>query len=396
MGRGEALAEIGHAGVAGAQRPGELGVVHLIVEHDRRLLAHHLSCGWGACLPSCARVGSPSLGSVPNGHRSSAGVAPSGHGGSGLPYSGAIGGAPAPRRAPAGAGHGDVAFVGRRAALEVVGHRLERAREHEAQVVWIEGASGAGKSAFVRHLVAGTRGGDTVLWAQAEELASDQSFALLSQLVPVESATPFAAGMRLVEHLGTLPSDAPAILVIEDVHWADPPSMTALLAVAQRLHHDHVALVLTSRPGARLDGWGRFLLDPERCLRLVLDGLDDDEVGALARQHGVELDAAQARRLREHTGGHPLYVGALLRELTPDQLRARSGALPAPPSLAAVVRGSVAALPADAQALAASLAVLGAVTPLAVAGQVGGVDDPTEALEALLGSGLARWIPGEP
>ncbi|MET0327046.1 MAG: ATP-binding protein, partial [Ilumatobacteraceae bacterium] len=250
MGRGEALAEIGHAGVAGAQRPGELGVVHLIVEHDRRLLAHHLSSGWGACLPSCARVGSPSLGTIPS-ERPSATLRRrfERHGEPGFSYSGPIGsGGSAPRRAPAGAGHGDVAFVGRRAALEVVGHRLDRAREHEAQVVWIEGASGAGKSAFVRHLVAGTRGGDTVLWAQAEELASDQSFALLSQLVPVESATPFAAGMRLVEHLGTLPSDGPAIPVIEDVHWADPPSMTALLAVAQRLHHDHVALVLTSRP----------------------------------------------------------------------------------------------------------------------------------------------------
>ncbi|MET0459707.1 MAG: LuxR C-terminal-related transcriptional regulator, partial [Ilumatobacteraceae bacterium] len=67
----------------------------------------------------------------------------------------------------------------------------------------------------------------------------------------------------------------------------------------------------------------------------------------------------------------------------------------APPSLAAVVRGSVAALPVDAQGLAASLAVLGAATPLAVAGQVGGVEDPTEALEGLLASGLARWIPGE-
>ena len=260
-------------------------------------------------------------------------------------------------------------FVGRRRALEAARTCLDRAAGGDAQVVWIEGAIGTGKSAFVRRLVAATEPGGTVLWAQADELATEPSFALLAQLVAVDAATPFAAGMRLVEHLGTLPAQGAVVVVVEDVQWADPASMAALLAAAQRLHHDHVALVLTSRPGARLDGWDRFLLDTERCTRIVLDGLDDDEVGELARHHGVELDAVQAQRLRGHTGGHPLYVDRCSRELTPEQLRSPAGDLPAPRSLAAVILATLAALPPDAQELAAALAVLGTPTALAAAGR---------------------------
>ncbi len=171
--------------------------------------------------------------------------------------------------------------------------------------------------------------------------------------------------------------------------------MVALLAAAKRLQHDRVAMIITSRPGARHDGWERFLLDTDRCTRIELDGLTADEVGELAHRHGVDLDALQSRRLRDHTGGHPLYVTALLRELTPEQLRSPAGDLPAPRSLAAVILATLAALPPDARELAAALAVLGAPTALVVGGQVAGVDDPTAALEPLLASGLARWTPGD-
>ncbi len=261
--------------------------------------------------------------------------------------------------------------------------------------MWIEGAIGTGKTTFVRRLVTATEPGSTVLWAHADELATEASLALLAQLVDVDAATPFAAGMRLVEHIGTLPAQGAVVVVVEDVQWADPASMVALLAVAKRLQHDRVAMIITSRPAARHDGWDRFLLDTDRCTRIELDGLTAEEVGELAHHHGVELDVVQAQRLRDHTGGHPLYVAALLRELTPEQLRTPAGDLPAPRSLAAVILATLAALPPDARELAAALAVLGTPTALVASGQVAGVDDPTAALEPLLESGLARWTPGD-
>lgn len=286
-------------------------------------------------------------------------------------------------------------FFGRDAELELAHRCLDRARQGTAQLLWIEGSSGMGKSAFARRLATEVGDDDAVLTAGADELGSGVSYGLLSQVLPVDTMTPFAAGMRLVEHLASVPTTGAVMLVVDDVQWADPPSLAALLAAARRLDHDPVAFVMTSRTPSRLDGWDRLLLDPTRSTRISLSGLDASAVAGMAGSRGVELDPAHARRLCDHTGGHPLYVGALLAELTVEQLRAASGDLPAPRSLAATITASVAALPVGAQQLAAALAVLGAPTALPTVGRVAGVDDPTEALDSLVAAGLAYWVPGE-
>jgi DNA-binding NarL/FixJ family response regulator len=261
--------------------------------------------------------------------------------------------------------------------------------------VWIEGEPGTGKTTLVRRIVAELQPAFSVLTAEADELSMDAPFSLLSQFAPVDATGAFAAGLSLLERLGSMQRSGAVAVVVEDVHWADPASRGALLTVARRLRHDQVLVVLTSRPGTAFDDWERFVLDPERCLRLVLGGLDEREVGELAAGHGIDLTASQAARLREHTSGHPLHARTLLAELTPEQLRAPSGELPAPRSLAAATVATLAGLPAATQALAAGLAVLGTRTPLAVAATVAEVDDPSGALEPLLGSGLVRWSPGE-
>jgi DNA-binding NarL/FixJ family response regulator len=289
----------------------------------------------------------------------------------------------------------DGVFVGRSRELDAVRRCVEEARAGRSQVVWIEGEPGTGKTTLLRRILAELDGSFAVLATEADELSMDAPFSLLSQFGPVEASGAFAAGLVLLERLGSMQRDGAVAVVAEDVHWADPASRGALLTVARRLRHDQVLLLLTSRPGSAFDDWERFVLDPERCLRVVLGGLDDGEVGELAARHGVTLTSSQAARLREHTSGHPLHARTLLAELTPEQLQAPSGELPAPRSLASATVATLAGLPPAAQALAAGLAVLGTRTPLAVAATVAGVDAPSEALEPLLASGLVRWSPGE-
>lgn len=285
-------------------------------------------------------------------------------------------------------------FVGRERELAAVTECIERVGAGDAGVVWIEGPAGSGKSAFVRHLSDALDHRFALEWAEADELSMDASFSLLSQYAPMSSsASPFGAGLDLIDHLGL--SERPVVLVAEDVHWADSASRGALLTAARRLRHDPVLLVLTSRPDTRLDGWDRFVLDPERCLRVTLDGLRPSDVATLASHHGITLTPDQAARLQRHTGGHALHVRTLLTELTPAQLQTSTDDLPAPRSLAAVTVATLASLPPASRELAAALAVLGTRSPLTVAASVGGVEHPAEALEPLLESQLVRWSPSE-
>jgi DNA-binding CsgD family transcriptional regulator len=284
-------------------------------------------------------------------------------------------------------------FVGRQSELDAVASVVELAAHGRSQVVWIEGPAGTGKTALLRRIVANLDARFSVVWGEADELSMDASLSLLTQYAAVEAASAFAAGLQLIEQLGATYHTGAVAIVAEDLHWADVASRGALLTVARRLRHDHVLMLVTARPGTRFDDWDRFVLDPEHCLRIVLAGLDDDDVGELAERHGVTLSPSQAGRLRRHTDGHALHVRTLLQELTPAQLQSTAGDLPAPRTLAAVTLATLGALSPDARALAAGLAVLGVRMPLAVVGSVAGVERPTEALEALLGTGLVRWAP---
>ena len=76
-----------------------------------------------------------------------------------------------------------------------------------------------------------------------------------------------------------------------------------------------------------------------------LGGLDAEEIVELsAAVGGPALTPEAGRRLRDHTGGHPLHATALLAELPPDALVDTSRILPAPRSFASLVLVRVATL----------------------------------------------------
>lgn len=284
-------------------------------------------------------------------------------------------------------------FVGRADELESLSSCAELARSGKAQVVWVEGEAGCGKTGLVSRFFSLLPKDFQTLRAEADELAQDVSLEVAGQLGDFSATDGFGVGIEILSIIDAAQNDGPVAVLVEDLHWADLASRQALLTAARRLRHDKTLLVLTSRPVLRDDGWDRFTSDPERCFRINLGALSTEEVTELARSCGKPLSRQGADRLHEHTLGQVLYVRTLLSELSISQLTASDGALPAPRSLASTTVGRMAGTTPDAQLLGSAMAVLNRRLPLQLVGDVAGLHEPITALEALLDTGLIKWAP---
>lgn len=168
----------------------------------------------------------------------------------------------------------------------------------------------------------------------------------------------------LADALGAV---APAVVVLEDVHWADESAVWVLEHLPRALGDAPVAFVATSRdhePGMPpLDALCRVA-------RVVaLGGLDVDAVGLLAA--GVSSRPVDAEQLHRRTGGNPLFVLELAR--SPHG----SGVI------GEVIARSLDRFDADARELLATAASAGPGTPLTLLAQACScpVDAVVERLE---------------
>ena len=206
----------------------------------------------------------------------------------------------------------------------------------------------------------------------------------------------FTAGADLLALLGAAQDTGPVLVAIDDAQWIDAASAAALCFAVRRLHADRACVLVATRPEADTGtSWSRLLHARDRVERIPLGGLDAREVGRLAGSLGhADLTGAAAERLRAHTGGHPLYVRALLAELPPDALTRGHGTLPAPRSFAATVLARLAGVGPATEELVAAAAVAGPRCRLELAGAAAGLDDPLPALDAALAAGLLARVPG--
>ena len=188
-------------------------------------------------------------------------------------------------------------FVGRQPELATLRARLAAARAGAPQVVEIQGPPGIGKTALVTAFL-DEPGGDVpplVLRAGGEETENLLAYGVLDQLA--RSAGPIGAGVvvpgdpaggvltdavavgsRLLELLGALEATAPVVMVIDDVHWVDQPSLKALVFALRRLVADPILVLLTVREVAEVllvepaqpeDAVPRAGHDPPQALRQV-------------------------------------------------------------------------------------------------------------------------------
>ena len=199
----------------------------------------------------------------------------------------------------------------------------------QSQVLLITGEAGVGKTRLVENLIqqvgsaeskAHVRVGESAPLAGAAlaygpfvSALGERAAWLLADGEPGDMA---AARHRLFERvlmlLADLAAEAPLVLVLEDLHWADESSHELLAFLAVRLREVRVLVVATLRDEDLPGGVRRWLSDLERrpgVTRLRLAGLAPAEVAALVAGEvpegsGPGTVAAVVRA----ADGNPLYA----------------------------------------------------------------------------------------
>jgi len=271
----------------------------------------------------------------------------------------------------------DVVLVGRPAERELLGGLLARAAEGFSGALVLRGEAGVGKTALLDDTIAAAAAegmqtarltgveAETQLGyaglhrfllpfsGQLEQLPVPQRDALRSTfgLVAGPPAARFLVGLAVLTLLAEVASAAPLVCVVDDVQWLDPESAVVLGFVARRLYAEQVVLLFAVREPA---GQVPALADvPE----LVLGGLDDGAaLELLASLTPGRLSPAVGGRIIAETGGNPLALVEVVRELSPVQLagaEALPDPLPAGGSLEQVFGRRVRRLPPEARLLLA-------------------------------------------
>ena len=310
----------------------------------------------------------------------------------------------------------------RDAELARVSALLAEASVGRGAVVVVGGPAGIGKTellAAVRER-AGERG-FRVLAARGRELESGMAFTVVRQLVEAAvlsadarqrrrllagparagagalglaaGAAPdseFAAVHGLYWLCVNLAGRGPLLVTVDDVQWADGPSLAWLGYLGHRAAELPVLVVVSVRegdPAARAPAVAAVVNDPA-VHRIGLLPLSTDSVTALVRADlGPAASAGFCAACGELSGGNPLYVRELLAAARSDGLTgtaddAAALRAAAPAAVGASMLARLARMGPDAGALARALAVLGSRCEVAAAAELADLDPVAAELAA--------------
>jgi DNA-binding CsgD family transcriptional regulator len=225
---------------------------------------------------------------------------------------------------------------------------LAQARSGSSVALVVRGEAGIGKSALVQDVVAEAVEDDAglvVLRATGVEAESEISFAGLSDLLrpaqhllqevpgpqaaalagalalaPPAARDRFAVAAATLSLLAAAARDAPLCCVVDDAQWLDSASSEALVFAARRMQAEGSLILFVVRDGE--PGADRF----EGFDQLRLAGLDvaaATELLASASVDGGALPRRVAEQLVADTGGNPLALKELPRQLSADQIAGR-------------------------------------------------------------------------
>jgi DNA-binding SARP family transcriptional activator/tetratricopeptide (TPR) repeat protein len=342
-----------------------------------------------------------------------------------------------PDRVPAPSSGEPFPLVGRRFEFRHLAAAWEWTGKGHRSLVLLSGPMGIGKTRLAREFASAVAvSGATVLEGRGYEMEGETPYAVLAGLLRGALRAPGLAGVdrdtlgelsRIVPdfalrypHQGirssgdllggrfrimdavrslleNLAYEAPVLIFLDDLPWADEASLAVLHHAFRTLRGSPILLLCTSRgevEAGRSAGWGLWTglaqEVPGAVHRLELQALGPPEIEALAGA-GWDVEA-----LERATGGNPLFLVEVLR--------AGRGAGPAleggeggPASLRAVVQGQLRRLDPTSRRFLEAAAVLGPEFHPATAGTVAGLP-PVQGARAcadLVDVGLLRASSGE-
>jgi DNA-binding CsgD family transcriptional regulator len=211
----------------------------------------------------------------------------------------------------------------------------------------------------------------------------------------------FALFDAVTRQLLAAAADDPVLLVLDDVHWADQPSLLLLRHLARELRQVRLLVMAayrTTRTGTAA-GWPAVLADLIRepvTERVELGGLSAaDTTRCAAAVAGRPLSDTVGGRLHRLTGGNPFFVREVARSLAASD----DAGMAVPGSVIEVITDRVGRLSPLTRRLLAAAAVLGEQFPVLIVASL--IDQPVMAclqpLEEARDAGLleASGSPGE-
>jgi hypothetical protein len=291
-------------------------------------------------------------------------------------------------------------LLDRERELAEIGGLIEAAREGFGGVVVVEGPAGIGKTGLlVEAARRASLAGIGVLRASGSGFEAEIGFGVARQLFePMLRAASTAERRRLLGGVarvgaralgvaeGEPPADrfaaihglywlcanradeSPLLVAVDDVQWADGPSLSWLCYLARRVGELPLVVVLGLRFGDPGGERGELaqLVGGDEVHRLVLGPLSAGAVGEMVRgQLDASAEESFCAAVSDLSGGNPLFVRELLAAAREEGLPARDKSVPglqriAPRAVGSSVLARLGRLDAESVALARALAVLGA------------------------------------
>jgi predicted ATPase len=236
-------------------------------------------------------------------------------------------------------GPGANVLIGRDAEIATLARLVTEVADGRGGAVLIEGEPGIGKSTLVRTALAEAGSGCQVFWGAGDELG--QALPLLPLLEAMRVREPSAnprqdtivrllrgevaadrgtdVSAALAEQLLALVAEQcaiqPTVLVIDDLQWADPASVTLWGRLARTVQQVPLLLVGMMRLVPRREDLLALRRVASDALRLRLNGLDEAAVAQLVSSRVGGKPDNQLRRLADGAAGNPLYVIELVDAL---------------------------------------------------------------------------------
>lgn len=222
-------------------------------------------------------------------------------------------------------------LVGRRRELKVLQTALESTRAGSGRLVLCEGEPGAGKTRIAQELAGmALAEGVAVAWGRCVEAEGAPAFWPWRQVLRSLRVDPDAVlrgdadspgdRFRLFDDVAAAiigsAGGAGSLVILDDVHWADEPSLLLLRHVADQVDATRLLVVASYRdvePGSALRRVLPDLLRTPAVERLSLRGFGLPDVREQLAAVRLGEGAIDARYVLDLTGGNPLFVREIAR-----------------------------------------------------------------------------------